>query len=151
MKGMIGEVRLGLRQINTEVVQAAKSRDQEGSGSRHFSEMMAAFHAGAAEEFGELEVRYCVACIAMPASAAAKAAGRRGVDCGVCGACPLASLLFPCPCLSVAASMAPLLATPELCFACRAALTRTAVILHHVLPCPPVLYCRPWRSACTAS
>lgn len=57
MKGMIGEVRLGLRQINTEVVQAAKSRDQEGSGSRHFSETMAAFHAGAAEEFGELEVR----------------------------------------------------------------------------------------------
>ncbi|KAL4437056.1 hypothetical protein ABPG75_004195 [Micractinium tetrahymenae] len=55
MKGMIGEVRLGLRQINTEVVQAAKSRDMEGSGSRHFSEMMAAFHAGAAEEFRQLE------------------------------------------------------------------------------------------------
>ena len=46
----------GLRQINTEVVQAAKSRDLEGSGSRHFSETMAAFHAGAAAEFRELEV-----------------------------------------------------------------------------------------------
>lgn len=56
IKGLIGEVRLGLRQINTEVVQAAKSRDVEGSGSRHFSEMMAAFHAGAAEEFRQLEV-----------------------------------------------------------------------------------------------
>lgn len=49
-------MRLGLRQINTEVVQAAKSRDVEGSGSRHFSEMMAGFHAGAAEEFRQLEV-----------------------------------------------------------------------------------------------
>lgn len=37
--------------------QAAKSRDQEGSGSQHFSEVMAGFHAGAAEEFRELEVR----------------------------------------------------------------------------------------------
>ncbi|EFN59313.1 hypothetical protein CHLNCDRAFT_137684 [Chlorella variabilis] len=55
LKGLIGEVRLGLRQINTEVVQAAKSRDQEGSGSRHFSEMMAGFHAEAAQEFRELE------------------------------------------------------------------------------------------------
>jgi hypothetical protein len=49
-------VRLGLRQINTEVVQAAKSREVEGSGSRHFSEAMAAFHAEAAEGFRELEV-----------------------------------------------------------------------------------------------
>ncbi len=56
LKGLIGEVRLGLRQINTEVVQAAKSREVEGSGSRHFSEMMAGFHAEAAEEFRELEV-----------------------------------------------------------------------------------------------
>ena len=37
-------------------LQAAKSRDQEGSGSQHFSEVMAGFHAGAAEEFRELEV-----------------------------------------------------------------------------------------------
>lgn len=49
-------MRLGLRLINTEVVQAVKSRDQEESGSQHFSEMMAAFHSGAAEEFRELEV-----------------------------------------------------------------------------------------------
>ena len=57
IKGMIGEVRAGLRAINTEVVQAAKTRDHEGSGSRHFSEMMAGFHAEAAEEFRALEVR----------------------------------------------------------------------------------------------
>lgn len=37
-------------------LQAAKSRDVEGSGSRHFSELMAAFHAGAADEFRALEV-----------------------------------------------------------------------------------------------
>ncbi|PSC67234.1 formin 6 [Micractinium conductrix] len=55
LKGLIGEVRLGLRQVNQEVVQAAKSRDVEGSGSRHFSELMAAFHAGAADEFRALE------------------------------------------------------------------------------------------------
>jgi hypothetical protein len=53
---MIGEVRVGLRQINTEVVHAARSKDCEASGSRHFSEMMAAFHAGAAEDFKALEV-----------------------------------------------------------------------------------------------
>ena len=39
--------------------QAAKSRDQEGSGSQHFSELMAGFHAGAAEDFRELEVGGC--------------------------------------------------------------------------------------------
>ena len=56
IKGMIGEVRLGLRVVHNEVVAAAKTRDAEGSGSRHFSEMMAAFHATSCEDFCHLEV-----------------------------------------------------------------------------------------------
>lgn len=44
--------------VNTTALQAAKSRDQEGSGSQHFSEVMAGFHAGAAEEFRELEASF---------------------------------------------------------------------------------------------
>ena len=36
IKGLLGELRLGLRHINTEVVQAARTRDLEGSGSAHF-------------------------------------------------------------------------------------------------------------------
>ena len=55
IKGMIGEVRLGLRVVHDEVV-AAKMRDSEGSGSRHFSDIMAAFHAASCEDFRQLEV-----------------------------------------------------------------------------------------------
>ena len=55
VRGQVGELRLGLRNIHNEVSAAAKTRNVEGSGSGRFIERMTPFYEGAVEQFNALE------------------------------------------------------------------------------------------------